>query len=88
MTERKKYVFDTSSLSHAFEDFTHSLGSVIGLCIEKGIPPEKCDVPRYIRNRAKSTGGHEETSDGMRHGDMPCSDKDPERAVQEPAVQG
>jgi hypothetical protein len=56
MTERKKYVFDTSSLSHAFEDFTHSLGSVIGLCIEKGIPPEKCDVPRYIRNRAKSTG--------------------------------
>jgi len=56
MTEKKKYVFDTSSLSHAFEDFTHSLGSVIRLCIEKGIPPEKCDVPRYIRNRAKSTG--------------------------------
>jgi hypothetical protein len=56
MAEKKKYVFDTSSLSHAFEDFTHSLGSVIRLCIEKGIPPEKCEVPRYIRNRAKSTG--------------------------------
>jgi len=55
MAERKKYVFDTSSLSHAFEDFVHSIGSAAKYCIQKGIKPESCNLHELVSRRADST---------------------------------
>jgi len=52
--ERKKYVFDTSSLSHAFEDFTHSIASAMGYCIKKGLRPEECRLSELVERRASS----------------------------------
>ncbi len=46
----KKFVWDTSSLSHAFEDLTHSIGSVASYCYGKG----RCDFKRLLRGRYRS----------------------------------
>jgi len=53
--EKKKLVFDTSSLSHAFEDFTHALGSALSYCLRKRISAHECDVSRFVKTRARST---------------------------------
>jgi len=42
-----KYVFDSSSLSHAFEDLTHAIASAVMFCKGK----EKCDIKRFLRRR-------------------------------------
>jgi len=53
--EKRKFVFDTSSLSHAFEDFTHAIGSALSYCLKKRIEASVCDVSRFVKTRAKST---------------------------------
>jgi len=45
-----KFVWDTSSLSHAFEDLTHAIGSAVTYCFGK----VRCDVKRFLRRRFRS----------------------------------
>jgi len=45
-----KLVWDTSSLSHAFEDLTHAIGSAVTYCAGK----VRCDVKRFLRRRFRS----------------------------------
>lgn len=45
-----KLVWDTSSLSHAFEDLTHAIGSAVMYCAGK----IRCDVKRFLRRRFRS----------------------------------
>jgi len=45
-----KFVWDTSSLSHAFEDLTHAIGSAVMYCAGK----MKCDIKRFLRRRFRS----------------------------------
>jgi len=45
-----KFVWDTSSLSHAFEDLTHAIGSAVMYCAGK----VRCDVERFLRRRFRS----------------------------------
>jgi len=45
-----KLVWDTSSLSHAFEDLTHAIGSAVMYCAGK----VRCDVKRFLRRRFRS----------------------------------
>lgn len=50
-----RIVFDTSSLSHAFEDFTHSLYSAISYCIKLEKKGKSCDIKEFLRRRSSST---------------------------------
>ncbi|MEM2029881.1 MAG: hypothetical protein QW734_05300 [Candidatus Bathyarchaeia archaeon] len=50
-----RIVFDTSSLSHAFEDFTHSLYSAISYCLKIEKKGRKCDLKSFLKRRAEST---------------------------------
>ena len=45
-----KLVWDTSSLSHAFEDLTHAIGSAVTYCAGKA----RCDIKRFLRRRFRS----------------------------------
>ncbi len=45
-----KLVWDTSSLSHAFEDLTHAIGSAVMYCANK----VRCDVKTFLRRRFRS----------------------------------
>ena len=45
-----KLVWDTSSLSHAFEDLTHAIGSAVMYCSGR----IKCDVKKFLRRRFHS----------------------------------
>jgi len=45
-----KLVWDTSSLSHAFEDLTHAIGSAVTYCAGK----IKCDVEGFLKRRFRS----------------------------------
>jgi len=45
-----KYVWDTSSLSHAFEDLTHAIGSAVTYCAGKA----RCNIERFLRRRFRS----------------------------------
>lgn len=46
----KKYVWDTSSLSHAFEDLTHAIGSAVSYCSKR----KQCDIKRFLSRRFRS----------------------------------